>query len=177
VKFREATERDIDVIAALHAESWRRNYRGAYSDEYLDGEVFEDRRAVWTERLTRPGRFDRTVVAEHDGRMAGFVHTILDHDAVWGALLDNLHVSHQQQCRGVGTQLMARSAEAVLALGESSGLYLWVLESNRAARAFYESRGARCADREVSEPPGGGRIVGLRYVWRDPSTLLDAGDT
>jgi len=41
VKFHEATERNIDAVAALHAESWRRNYRGAYSDDFLDGEVFE----------------------------------------------------------------------------------------------------------------------------------------
>jgi hypothetical protein len=54
VQYRPATERDIAAIAALHADSWRRNYRGAYSDEFLDRDVFEDRRAVWSERLTQP---------------------------------------------------------------------------------------------------------------------------
>jgi ribosomal protein S18 acetylase RimI-like enzyme len=174
VEFREATERDIAAIVALHAESWRRNYRGAYSDEFLDGEVFEDRRAVWTERLTHPKRLDHTVVAEDGGVIAGFVHTILDHDPVWGALLDNLHVTQEHQRRGLGTQLMTRSAEAIVSRAERAGLYLWVLESNRAAQAFYRAQGGRCVDREISEPPGGGRVVGLRYVWRDPSVLLDA---
>jgi hypothetical protein len=32
--YRSATERDIESIAALHAESWRRNYRGAYLDAF-----------------------------------------------------------------------------------------------------------------------------------------------
>ena len=172
VEYREATEMDVEAIATLHADSWRRNYRGAYSDEFLDREVFGERRAAWTERLTRPSPLDHTVVAEHEGAIAGFVHTILDHDPVWGALLDNLHVAKEEQRRGIGTQLMARSAEAVLSRAESAQLHLWVLESNRAAQAFYRTRGAQYAGSEISEPPGGGRIVGLRYVWRDPSILL-----
>jgi ribosomal protein S18 acetylase RimI-like enzyme len=174
VEYRQATERDIEVIAALHADSWRRNYRGAYSDEFLDGEVFEDRRAVWSERLTEAEPFHDTVVAQHGGVVIGFVHTVLDHDPVWGALLDNLHVSHEVTRRGVGTQLMARSASAVVARGRRKRLYLLVLETNTPAQAFYEARGGQCVGSEVSEPPGGGSILGLRYAWRDLSVLLRA---
>ena len=32
VQYREATELDSRAIAALHADSWRRHYRGAYAD-------------------------------------------------------------------------------------------------------------------------------------------------
>ena len=53
-----------------------------------------------------------------------------------------------------------------------SGLYLWVLEQNKPAQAFYQARGGSCAEREVSEGPGGGTIIGLRYVWPDPSVLV-----
>jgi hypothetical protein len=28
----------------LHADSWRRHYRGAYADAFLDGDVLADRR-------------------------------------------------------------------------------------------------------------------------------------
>ena len=42
VRYRDATERDADFVAALHAESWRRHYRGAYLDSYLDGDVITD---------------------------------------------------------------------------------------------------------------------------------------
>ena len=174
VEYRPATERDIEAIAALHADSWRRNYRGAYSDEFLDGEVFADRRAVWSERLTEAEPLHDTVVAEHEGEIVGFVHTVLDHDPVWGALLDNLHVSHEVTRRGVGTQLTARSASAVVARGRRKSLYLLVLDTNTPAQAFYEARGGRCVGSEVSEPPGGGSILGLRYAWRDPSVLLRA---
>ena len=93
--YRPATEHDIEAIAALHADSWRRHYRGAFSDEYLDGDVLDDRRAVWTGRLTAPDNADHTVVAEAGGTIIGFAHTILDDDPVDGALVDNLHVAHE----------------------------------------------------------------------------------
>ena len=52
--YREALEKDASGIAALHADSWRRHYRGAYLDSYLDGDVLSDRLAVWTSRLAPP---------------------------------------------------------------------------------------------------------------------------
>ena len=169
---RQASVRDIEAITALHAESWRQNYRGAYSDAFLDGDVFSDRRAVWTERLHQPGPREETVVAELRGEIVGFVHTILDHDPVWGALLDNLHVAQDVKRKGVGTQLMALSASAVMARGTNKRLYLIVLEANLPAQAFYRARGGECVGREESEAPGGGSVVGLQYAWTDPSVLL-----
>jgi hypothetical protein len=67
---------------------------------------------------------------------------------------------------------MARSAAAVLARRPVTGLYLWVLEANTAGQAFYAAQGGTCAGSEWSEAPGGGTVLGLRYVWPDPTTLL-----
>src|SRR5262249_34364915 len=125
---RPAEVRDVDAIAALHADSWRRNYRGAYLDSYLDGDVVTDRLVVWCERITRPDASFRSIVAEHDGAFAGFAHTMLDDDPRWGALLENLHVAHELKGRGIGTRLMAASARAVLDSTPGAGLYLWVLD-------------------------------------------------
>lgn len=51
LSFRLAAATDAAAIADLHAQSWRRHYRGAYSDAFLDGDVAADRLAAWTERL------------------------------------------------------------------------------------------------------------------------------
>lgn len=83
VDYRPATERDAEAIAALHAESWRTNYRGAYSDRFLDGDVYEDRWAVWSELLREIDRSHDTVVAEDARVIIGFAHTVLDQDPVW----------------------------------------------------------------------------------------------
>src|SRR2546423_10708239 len=107
MEYRDATALDIEAVAALHTESWRRHYRGAFSDAYLDGDVVADRLVVWTERLAEPRPEYGTIVAEDDGAVIGFVHVILEDDAQWGALVDNLHVAYARKRDGVGTRLMA----------------------------------------------------------------------
>jgi ribosomal protein S18 acetylase RimI-like enzyme len=170
---RPADLSDADAIAALHADSWRRNYRGAYADEYLDGDVGADRLAVWTDRLAHPSADARTLVAQELGGLIGFVHVVLGHDPQWGALVDNLHVAHRVKRSGVGTRLLAGAAAAVVAQAPRRGLYLWVLEQNVAAQAFYLARGGVCVSREQRGPfPGGGTAVGLRMFWADPGDLI-----
>lgn len=169
---------DARRIATLHADSWRRHYRGAYSDAFLDGDVDADRFAVWAERLRTQNGSTATILAESDGVLVGFIHVVFEDHPTWGALIDNLHVTSARKRAGIGTRLMAEAAEAVTARGPG-GLYLWVLEQNVEGRAFYEARGGRCVERCPVSPPGGvaGRITGspekLRYVWPDPRVLLE----
>lgn len=176
LQFRLAGPSDAEAVAAVHAESWRRHYRGAYSDAFLDGEVDADRLAVWTRRLREPDRPGQTIVAEVGGGLVAFAHTVFEDDPRWGALLENLHVVPGEKRRGVGSRLLALTAGVVLE--RESGLYLWVLEQNVDARAFYEARGGRCVERAPVPPPGGiasrlkGSPVGLRYVWVDPAVVL-----
>jgi ribosomal protein S18 acetylase RimI-like enzyme len=173
VRYRRATADDVAGIAELHADSWRRHYRGAYSDAFLDGDVHADRKAVWSERLTAVGADSVTVVAEDERVLVGFAHTRLDAHPDLGALLDNLHVAYALKRDGIGTRLMAESAAAVLELRPGRGLYLRVLEQNTAAQAFYEARGGRRVGRDLGGPfPGGGRAFVFVYAWPDPSTLL-----
>jgi ribosomal protein S18 acetylase RimI-like enzyme len=175
LRYRRASTDDVDEIAALHADSWRRNYRGAYLDSYLDGDVVADRQAVWAERISAGGRGTITIVVEDGEAVLGFAHTVLDAHTDLGALLDNLHVVHVKKGSGIGTGLMAETAAAVLHARPQSGLYLKVLEQNTAAQAFYDARGGRCVGRELAGPfPGGGRAFALLYAWPDPSTLIPA---
>ena len=169
----------MDGVAGLHAASWRRFYRGAYSDAYLDGDVVADRREVWSSRLAESGVDSATILAEVGGEVAGFAHVKFDEDPAWGALLDNLHVSPAHQRQGIGSGLISRAARAVVERAAAPSLYLWVLELNTAAQAFYAAHGGRCAERALVRPPGGvpgrlrGQPVRLRFVWAD-ARLLDA---
>lgn len=129
VQFRHARPDDAGAIARLHAESWRRHYRGAYSDSFLDGDVLADRLAVWTKRLRDPDPQRCTILAENDG-LVGFANTFLDDDPTYGALLDNLHLADRRKHRGVGSRLLALTADALIERSERTGLYLWVLEQN-----------------------------------------------
>jgi ribosomal protein S18 acetylase RimI-like enzyme len=173
MELRPARAHDSTAIALLHADSWRRNYRGAYPDAFLDGDVEADRRSLWAERLTDPSADQHTIVAEIGDGVVGFVHLICDDDPEWGALIDNLHVIHERKGQGIGTVLMAAAAQALLdAHPQSPSIYLWVLEQNTAAQAFYEARGGKRVGRGTVNPPGGGPTsVKFRYAWTDAATL------
>ncbi|BAL88772.1 hypothetical protein AMIS_35520 [Actinoplanes missouriensis 431] len=148
--FRFAASTDAGRIAALHADSWRRHYRGAYSDSFLDGDVVTDRHAVWSARLAAPAG-SATILAEQDDRLAGFVHVVFDADPRWGSLVDNLHVVHDQQRTGLGTLLLSHAALAVSEHAAGTALYLWVLRQNVAARGVLH-----CARRRARRDRDGG---------------------
>ena len=175
--FRLAGPHDAEAVANLHADSWRRHYRGAYSDAFLDANVVADRLAVWTDRLREPDPHRCTILAE-DGSLVGFANTVFDDDPSWGALLDNLHVADEHKRRGIGSRLLALAAQAVLGRPERTGLYLWVLEQNLDAQAFYAARGGRCVGRGLASAPRGiaSRVTGspakLRYAWPELTVLL-----
>ncbi len=182
LRFRTADADDAAAVAGLHADSWRRHYRGAFSDAFLDGDVAGYLVARWAGQLSAPDPQARTIVAELDGEVVGLAHTQLGEHPEWGALLDNLHVAYALKRMGVGTRLMALTAQAVLDSAPASGLYLWVLEQNAAGRAFYTARGGSCVEAKLVSPPGGdptrlnGSPRGLRFVWPDPSKLLPTAD-
>ena len=177
LQFRLAGPADAEAVANLHADSWRRHYRGAYSDAFLDGDVVADRLAVWTDRLREHDPRRCAILAE-DGSLVGFANTLFDDDPTWGALLDNLHVADGHKRRGIAARLLALTAQAVIERPERTSLYLWVLEQNVDAQAFYEARGGRSVGRGAVSPPGGiaSRVTGspakLRYAWADLTALV-----
>ncbi len=173
--FRFAIPADADAIAALHADSWSRHYRGAYSDAYLDGDAHEDRRSVWRERLRAASEDQLTIVAEREDVLAGFAHTCCAAHPEWGALLDNLHVRYDLKRQGIGRALMAETAATLIERRPASPLYLWVLQQNVAAQAFYAALGGAVIDEELARPiAGGGSARVYRVAWRDPRVLLSA---
>jgi len=176
--FRAARPDDAQAVAALHAGSWQRHYRGAFSDAFLDHDAAGYLLHQWTARLATPDPRARTILAERHGAVVGMAHTLLGHHATRGAFLDNLHVAHELKRQRIGTRLLTLTAQAVLDYSPASGLYLWVLEQNTDARAFYTARGAACVERLHVPPPGGdparlnGKPITLAYAWRDPARLL-----
>ncbi|TML31404.1 MAG: GNAT family N-acetyltransferase [Actinobacteria bacterium] len=179
VELRTAGPADADRVAGLHVASWRRHYRGAYADSFLDSDVVDDRRALWSGRLADPtGRL--TVVAEDGAELVGFVHVVFDDDDRWGSLIDNLHVRYGRQRTGIGTTLLARAGAAVADRATAPAMYLWVLEQNVAAQRFYRALGGTFVESASVTAPGGvpGRLNGspkkLRFAWPEAAELAGA---
>lgn len=177
--YRIAGPEDAEAVASLHADSWRRHYRGAYAGSYLDGDILSDRIRVWTHRLDASSANGTTVttLVEDDAGLVAFVHLALDDDPRWGTLVDNLHVSRDRQRTGVGSVLLRRAAATIAERAQSPAMYLWVQEQNQDAQRFYAAMGGTCVEKALIGPPGGvpGRLVGaplkLRIAWPDASVL------
>lgn len=177
ITYRAATVADTESIARLHSLSWQQNYKGIWSDAFLSGEVLADRLAVWSSRLEKPDENQYVVVAEDNTGIRGFACAYLDHDPVWGTLLDNLHVHRAVKGQGIGTRLMQLAARWSCHHRPESGFYLWVLEQNSPARRFYEQLGATNYEQVSSANPGGGYSPVCRYIWTDLTRLIGHYDS
>ncbi len=171
--FRNATSNDAAAIARLHAESWRSAYRGTFSDDYLENRVHEDRRDDWQKKFSEGNRKPMfAIVAEMGDELAGFACVYPDEDAVFGSLVENLHVAPKLTGQGIGRRLLSEVVHRLQAKGSGSGLYLWVVEQNHRARKFYARAGALFAGSEVHAMPDGQSVVALRCHWPDPQKLV-----
>jgi ribosomal protein S18 acetylase RimI-like enzyme len=172
--FREASMHDLEAIATLHAESWRGHYRGAFLDSFLDADVLADRLAVWSMRLTAPSMDHFTITACQSEAVVGFVHMILDEGPDFGALLDNLHATHQLKRHGIGRRLLAEAARELVRRRPTDRRFsLWVLAQNTAAQALYAACGGTKVETTLSGPfPGGGSALSHRMAWPNAAVLV-----
>lgn len=172
VAIRPARTDDAGGIAELHTASWRHHYRGSLSDSYLDGPIEAERLAVWRQRLDHPRDGQVTLIAENGRELVGFVCLFLDQDRAFGTFIDNLHVTIERKGEGIGRALMRQAGEAMLHALPRRPAYLFVLESNDAARAFYERVGAVAAEHGRIVEPDGSQLAVLRYTWSSPAALI-----
>lgn len=178
MQYRDANLNDVEALADLHAKSWRDSFRGIFADEFLDGGVWDDRRSVWSERLSTPKPNQRVIVASDHGEICGFICAYGNESLKWGTFIDNLHVSTEIQGRGVGKHLMYLIGKWIEESFDHKGIYLEVLEANLQARNFYHRIGARHEETNLWLPPGSHEKVNdLLYVWENHLTLLDIPNT
>jgi len=169
--YRPANSDDVSGVANLHAENWRRAYRGNFRDEYLDGDVFTERRSVWNARLRDPPANQYVCVAVHREDLVGFVCVFGSHDRERGSFIDNLHVDARSQGRGIGSMLMRQAGNWLTSWFPEERVYLLVWEFNR-AQSLYARLGGRNAGIVEVENPGGGIGRYFRFVWERPNQLI-----
>jgi ribosomal protein S18 acetylase RimI-like enzyme len=153
---RRAREDDVVAIAEVQIASWRAAYRGIIVDATLDGMDIAKHAIQWQRS------FDQRApiwVAEAEEAVVGFV-------GLRGNEITVLYVQPDRQRRGIGRALL-ESALATIA-SEGAGLaWLWVLEANATARAFYAAVGGRISDSGPVRVEGQ-TLTQVRYLWDLP---------
>ncbi|WP_321886657.1 GNAT family N-acetyltransferase [Paraburkholderia bannensis] len=167
---RPATLADAPLLAAMHAASWQATYRQLLPAAFLESEVNAERAVYWRARMEAPGAQRRLVLIAELGAPGaeptpvGFVCVERQPESQWGVLLDNLHALPAHQGIGVGKRLMEAAQQWARQQGEGQ-LYLYVLDGNTPAIAFYERQGWEFSGSEPDRM-GGVDITALRYVYR-----------
>lgn len=135
---RPATDDDAYGIALVHVTSWQTAYRGLIPDEVLDHLSVSERTERWR-RLLREPTEGHTLVAAHDGEILGWAsfgrgrdEGMVDGGELWG-----LYVLPDALSSGVGHALITAAETGLRGAGFRSA-YLWVLDGNDRAAAFYE---------------------------------------
>ncbi|UFH55222.1 GNAT family N-acetyltransferase [Spirosoma sp. KNUC1025] len=172
ITYREAISEDADPIAQLHSLSWQQNYRGIWSDTFLDGPVHQNRLEIWRNRFQQPPINQYVIIAETDAVLCGFACAYAEDSPVWGTLLDNLHVRKELKGQGIGRILIQLAARWSYQKNPKSGFYLWVLAQNTNAQKFYNKLGGVNAETVSLANPDGSFSDCYRYVWTDVTTLL-----
>lgn len=176
---RRAAVADADRIGAVHTASWQWIYRGRFPDDFLDAIDPARPAAAWKRNLGAEPPAD-VFVAEVEGEIVGFCHVgpsgdgdddhdgPIDHDARVGEL-HAIYLVHDAAGNGVGRALMDAGIDALRSAGFTE-VILWVLESNREARGFYEHTGWRL--------DGTRRTFTIRNIVEAPAVRyrLDLGD-
>ncbi len=177
MEFRVAEYKDYEAIAQLQARSWKANYRGMVSDDYLDDDVFNDKRLIWQTRLTNPPLNQHVVLAEENHVLVGMICVFGNHDFEKGTFIDSLHVNPAYQHRGIGSELLRMAALWQLHYFENTGIYLEVIEDNTQAIEFYKDIGGIVLDdKKIAKIPGNdnSEVIDTIIAWPSAETLLKA---
>ncbi|WP_093621956.1 GNAT family N-acetyltransferase [Actinoplanes philippinensis] len=142
---RHAVPGDAAALAMVHVRTWQAAYAGLIPQDYLDSLDPAQREPGWRQWLAglRPPAAI-LVQAEAGAPPVGFVAIQPSRDpgadrAVTGEITA-IYLLPSHQGTGAGRELMAAATDHLVAAGFRRAT-LWVLETNTAARRFYEAAG------------------------------------
>lgn len=173
-------DRDIPALASVHDRAWRAAYTALLPPESLEAVCGRARERTWQRIMAELGNDQRDcvrVARRTDGTIAGFAHAgpqrVADlREEGYDTAIYALYVAPEAQGGGLGTALMAATAEQ-LGIAGASGVTVQVLEGNHAARRFYARLQAQPIG-TIGSDFRGTPITAVALGWRDPATLAAA---
>lgn len=149
---------DLFAVSRVYEESWKEAYRGLLPQEYLDGIPA----GKWVPYLKQAGReslllLDGGKIVGNASCCAGRAPELSD----WGEIV-SIYLLPEYWGKGCGKLLFSAAVEQLESMGYRK-LFLWVLESNRRARAFYERMGFQLHESYMEDEIGGMPVREVQY--------------
>lgn len=142
---RTATPEDAEGVRTVAEESWEADYPEILSSESIQ-EGLDEWYSVSGIEDAIERSYSRTLVAQRDGSVAGFVHAIWDVEKGDGHVL-RLYVHPDHRGRGIGTDLLEAACEELFDSGADC-VRAMVLEANDVGNEFYSDFGFEHVDTE-----------------------------
>lgn len=146
MSIRPAQPRDAAAIALIHVRTWQAAYRGQLPEHFLtslDAEI-QQRTARWEGSIANAAsRRHAQLVAQDGEKVVGFVTFGPSEDEPVDPQVGQvyaIYVDAGHWDRGHGRELFAAAVGGLTDSGFDAAT-LWVLESNKRARRFYETAG------------------------------------
>lgn len=163
LSFRDAVPGDAKLISYINATSWRETYRGLLTAEFLrrlPNDYWVTSVRTWLGSGQLYG-----LIALEDSRPVGcciYGHGRDTEKSDWGEIV-SLYVLPDSMRRGVGSKLLNEALRLLREDGYSS-CYLWAIEGNRIADAFYRKQGFAPTGERFTYRIGGQDVADIRYI-------------
>lgn len=159
MEIRKLLECDAPNVSEIYALSWKAAYKGIIPQKYLD-ELSLER---WIPFLkVSPSSSHILLNGDHYIGTSAVSKAREEQMNGWGEII-SLYVLPQYFGEGYGKQLFLHAIKDLKEQGYDK-IYLWVLEENSRARAFYERHGFSPTKDTITIEIGGKVLTEMRYV-------------
>lgn len=164
---RTALPQDAAGIATVHVRTWQSAYKEQIPDAYLSSMSVEKSTDRWKTQLENPQPNSYPLVAERDHQILGWCTAGKsrdeDADAETGEIY-GIYVLPDYHGHGVGSKLIEKGLDLLKKDGYKKAT-LWVLDTNRQTRHWYEHKGWRIEGKtKVEHHSGGFDLNEVRYI-------------
>lgn len=157
---------EIEGAVRACAQAWHESYRGLLADEVVDARQHEgaiQRRAMEWALASQNDVWFWILLDSRDSRIVGMACALPARDPNPPEILElvSLHITDEVKGTGAGQALME------MAIGDMD-CYLWVLEGNDRAIAFYRKQGFQLdGERRVNDQLGATELRMVRHRDED----------
>lgn len=136
MRIRKAVLEDAETVGEVHSKAWKQVYKKLFPAEYLLNDSAEKRKAEFLADIQDAGC--TYFLLEEGNAAAGILKSNSAEDKLE---ISSIYILEEYRVKGFGTQAL----DFIKKISAQQTIFLWVLEKNEKAIAFYEKTGFKFA--------------------------------